>query len=81
MRDLEIFRDSCAGQNKNWTVIRFAHYSQKFDSIKIIFPVREHSYHGCDRNITVIDEKSRLKSQMNGKRNFEMPDLSQHHFK
>ena len=42
--ELHLFCDGCAGQNKNWTVLRFCHYlvhhEKRFKSIKITFPIR-----------------------------------------
>lgn len=54
VRHLTIFCDSCAGQNKNFTLFRFAYYVVhvigRLDSLKMVFPVRGHSYMECDRN-------------------------------
>lgn len=62
VRKLVIFCDSCAGQNKNYTVIRYLHYVvcniKRFDTVKIIFPIRGHSYLECDRNMSFINQKS-----------------------
>lgn len=61
-RELVIFCDSCGGQNKNYTVFRFIHYvvhsAKRLDVIKIIFPIRGHSYLECDRNMGCINQKS-----------------------
>lgn len=55
MRHLVIFCDSCGGQNKNYTVIRFinvvVHELNLLDFIKIIIPIRGHSYLECDKNM------------------------------
>jgi hypothetical protein len=60
--DLSIFCDSCAGQNKNYTVLRYLHYCvhvlKRFHSIKITFPVRGHSYLECDKDMGVIKTKT-----------------------
>lgn len=62
VRHLEIFCDSCSGQNKNYLVIKFCHYIvaivKRLESIKITFPIRGHSYMECDRNMAVINQKS-----------------------
>jgi len=62
IRQLIIFCDSCAGQNKNYTTIRFFHYmvciKKRFDSIKMVFPIRGHSYLECDRDMGKINSKS-----------------------
>lgn len=61
-RELVIFCDSCGGQNKNYTMFRFIHYvvhnAKRLDMIKIIFPIRGHSYLECDRNMGCINQKS-----------------------
>lgn len=42
VRDLEIYCDSCAGQNKNYVMFRFIHWlvhtAHRFDSVKMCFP-------------------------------------------
>lgn len=59
VRLLVIFCDSCAGQNKNITVFRFFHYivtqKNRFDLVKMVFPIRGHSYLEFDRNISQPD--------------------------
>nr|CAI5820789.1 unnamed protein product [Callosobruchus analis] len=62
VKELSIFCDSCAGQNKNFTVIRFLHYlvtkRNRFDVVKVIFPIRGHSYLQCDRDISLVNQKA-----------------------
>lgn len=59
VRQLIIFCDSCAGQNKNITVFRFFHYlvteKKCFDLVKMSFPIRGHSYLECDRNMSLVN--------------------------
>lgn len=59
VRNLIIFCDSCAGQNKNYTVIRFLHHmvhkNNRFDSVKVVFPIRGHSYLECDKNMSLVN--------------------------
>lgn len=59
VRQLVIFCDSCAGQNKNLTVFRFFHYlvtqDDRFDLVKMVFPIRGHSYLECDRNMSLVN--------------------------
>lgn len=61
IRTLEIFCDSCAGQNKNYTVFRFlhklVHVHGRFEKIKMTFPVRGHSYLECDKNMGLVNQK------------------------
>ncbi|XP_046684368.1 uncharacterized protein LOC124370121 [Homalodisca vitripennis] len=61
VKHLHIFCDSCSGQNKNYTLIRFCHYVvnvlQKLDTIKVVFPIRGHSFLECDRNMGLINQK------------------------
>lgn len=62
VRNLAIFCDSCAGQNKNYTLIRYYHHivrqTNRFDNIKVIFPVRGHSYLECDRDMSLVNQKT-----------------------
>lgn len=62
VRELAIFCDSCSGQNKNFTVIRFLHYmvvqKKRFETVKVLFPIRGHSYLECDRNMSLINQKT-----------------------
>ncbi|CAG4955320.1 unnamed protein product [Parnassius apollo] len=64
VKHLEIFCDSAGGQNKNYTVIRFIHFvvhkMKLLDSIKITYPIREHSYLECDKNIGLINLKAHI---------------------
>ena len=50
VREVEIFCDSCAGQNKNYTVFCHLHYSihtaHRFDSVKVVFPIKRPFVHG-----------------------------------
>lgn len=62
VREIHIFCDSCSGQNKNWTVLRFLHYTtvvlKRFDKITVTYPVRGHSYMECDKNMALINQKT-----------------------
>lgn len=62
VQHLRIFCDSCAGQNKNYTLVRFLHYmvhgKKRFQSIDVVFPVRGHSYLECDKDFGLIKQKS-----------------------
>ncbi|XP_050311864.1 uncharacterized protein LOC126747345 [Anthonomus grandis grandis] len=64
VRCLEIFCHSCAGQNKNYTIIRLLHHmvhkEGRFDKIKITFPIRGHSYSECDKDFALIKQKTRV---------------------
>lgn len=64
VKKLTIFCDSCGGQNKNYVIIRFIYYivhiQRRLDEIKIVFPVRGHSYMECDRNMALINQKSHI---------------------
>lgn len=61
IKHLEIFCDSCGGQNKNYNLIKYIHYivnvRKKLESVKITFPIRGHSYLECDRDMAVINQK------------------------
>ncbi|XP_031330335.1 uncharacterized protein LOC116161205 [Photinus pyralis] len=64
IKHLNIFCDSCGGQNKNFTTFRYFHYlvhrSNRFESIRVTFPVRGHSYMECDKNMGLINTKTRV---------------------
>lgn len=64
IRHLVIFCDSCGGQNKNYTMLRFIHTIihelNLLDSIKITFPIRGHSYLECDKNMGLINLKTKM---------------------
>ena len=66
--DVSFFCDGCSGQNKNYTLLRFmyslVHHLKRLKSIKILFPIRGHSYMECDRDMGVV----------NCKRDAETPD-------
>lgn len=66
VKHLHIFCDSCAGQNKNYTVLRYLHHlvitRKRFDSIKITFPVRGHSFLECDKNMGLINQKKTVET-------------------
>lgn len=56
-KELHIFSDSCPGQNRNNTVVRFLMSlvaTNRFDKIMQYFPVRGHSFLPCDRDFGVI---------------------------
>ncbi|KAL1513563.1 hypothetical protein ABEB36_002960 [Hypothenemus hampei] len=59
VHQLILFCDSCAGENKNFTVLRFFHHlvvqTKRFDFVKIVFPIRGHSYLECDRNMNLVN--------------------------
>lgn len=58
---LYVFCDSCGGQNKNNTLIRYLHYVvhkiKRLYSITVTFPERGHSYMECDRNMALIPKR------------------------
>lgn len=64
VKHLTIFCDSCAGQNKNYTLIRFLHYlvhaRKRFNSIKVVFPVRGHSYLESDKDFGLINQRTKV---------------------
>ena len=62
VKHLVMFCDSCAGQNKNFTVMRFLHYTvntlKRFETVKVVFPIRGHSYMEGDKDMSLINIKS-----------------------
>lgn len=71
VKELSIFCDSCSGQNKNYSVFRMLHYivhnTKRLDTIQMVFPIRGHSYLECDKNMSLVNQKSvvELPSQWN----------------
>ena len=59
-----VFCDSCGGQNKNYTVFRYYYYlvhiAKIFDTVKVTFPIRGHSYLECDRNFALVNDKAKV---------------------
>ncbi|CAH1114844.1 unnamed protein product [Psylliodes chrysocephalus] len=56
VKEVHIFSDGCAGQNKNHTVVRFLlalASSGRFNKIVHYFPIRGHSFLPCDRDFGV----------------------------
>lgn len=52
-----MFSDSCPGQNRNHTLVRFLMsltIIQRFRVVNVYFPVRGHSFLPCDRDFGVI---------------------------
>lgn len=66
VRELDLFCDSCGGQNKNYTFFRFlhnlVHQQKRFDSIRVTFPIRGHSYMENDKNMGIINQKARVET-------------------
>jgi len=64
VKEVHIFCDSCAGQNKNYTVFRFLHslVGERFQKISMTFPVRGHSYLECDKNMGLISTKGTVET-------------------
>lgn len=62
VKHLKIFCDSCAGQNKNYTVFRYLHHlvhvKRRFDEVLVTFPVRGHSFMECDKQFGLINQKT-----------------------
>lgn len=54
VRRLVVFCDSCAGQNKNYTVFN----KNRFDSVKVVFPIRGHSYMEGDKDMSLVNSKA-----------------------
>lgn len=53
VKELKIFSDSCGGQNRNHTVLRFwsaLTITGRFNKIVHYFPERGHSFLQCDRD-------------------------------
>lgn len=63
VENLYVFCDSAGGQNKNYSVFRYLHYlvhiKKRFKSIVVTYPVRGHSYLECDKNMGLVNTKTR----------------------
>jgi hypothetical protein len=61
---LKIFCDSCPGQNKNYSMLRYLHYivcmKGRLHNVNVIYPVRGHSYLECDKNFGLMNQKSNV---------------------
>lgn len=62
VKNLHLFADNCAGQNKNNTLVRMMMglcETKRFNDIKVTFPVRGHSFMPNDRDFGIIRRKLR----------------------
>lgn len=63
VENLQIYADSCGGQNKNITMIRFLHYmthvQKRFKTVQITFPIRGHSYMETDKDMALVKKNFR----------------------
>lgn len=60
VKKLYLFGDNCSGQNKNNTMVRMMMYLceiKRFNEVKLIFPVRGHSFMPNDRDFGIIRRK------------------------
>lgn len=62
VEELDIYCDSCCGQNKNYVIFRFLHYvvhfTKRLKKVCMTFPERGHSYLECDSNMALINQKA-----------------------
>lgn len=62
VKELNIFCDSCSGQNKNFALMKYLHYIVhhvgRLDKIQVTFPIRGHSYKECDKNMGLVKTKT-----------------------
>lgn len=62
VKQLNIFCDSCSGQNKNFVLMKYLHYivhrAGRLDKIQVTFPIRGHSYMKCDKNMGLVKTKT-----------------------
>lgn len=62
VKKLYLFGDNCSGQNKNHTLVRMMMYLceiKRFDEVKLVFPVRGHSFMPNDRDFGIVRRKLR----------------------
>lgn len=59
-KNLILISDGCAGQNKNYVLMKFlyllVHGLHMFESITHVFPVRGHSFLSCDQDFSLIEK-------------------------
>lgn len=64
VKELTIFFDSFAGQNKNYTLFILIHFivhsTRRLQTVKMVFPIRDHSYLECDKNMGLINQRTNL---------------------
>ena len=71
IRSVELFCDSCAGQNKNCTLISFMDFFIHEKKGLATFPERGHSYMKCDKDMGLINKRPHVFHQI-GLKNSEM---------
>lgn len=62
VKELRLFSDGAAGQNKNHIMIRLCQAlvdTKRFDKIQHYFPVRGHSFNACDRDFSIIKKATK----------------------
>lgn len=59
VKRLNLFSDSCGGQNKNSTVIQYLYTLVRNGHFHHVFPVRGHSFLPCDRDFAKTETKKR----------------------
>ena len=62
VKHLDLFSDSCGGQNKNHAMVRLCLMlvaQGRFQFITHYFPIRGHSYLPCDRDFSMVKRKIR----------------------
>lgn len=64
VKELEVFSDSCAGQNKNNYIFKFYHHlvhkENRFSKVTGFFPIKGHSYNECDKNCALIKKSNEV---------------------
>lgn len=59
-KNLILISDGCAGQNKNYVLMKFlyllVHGLHMFENITYIFPIRGHSFLSCDQDFSLIEK-------------------------
>lgn len=62
VRDIYIFTDNCASQNKNYVLVQFLYTlvaTEKFRLIQHRYPEPGHSFLPCDRSFGIIEQEKR----------------------
>lgn len=64
--NLILISDGCAGQNKNYVLMKFlyllVHGLHMFKSITHVFPIRGHSFLSCDQDFSLIEKHKKTET-------------------
>lgn len=66
VKTLNLFADSCGGQNKNHTIMKLLQHvtteEKRFEKVVVTFPIRGHSYMENDKNMGLFPKTARAEN-------------------